>query len=190
MKLNSRTLLIVFLVLLLFGIVQVPKGQDNMTDEEFWSIIHTGRVDQCEQKTENLVAMLEKLSAEQIIDFDRHLQNRLVESYRWDLWAVSYILNGGSSDDDFEYFRAWLIGKGEQAFEAALEDPRAAAEYFQVGDVAECENLLYSSSTAYKTVTGEDLPTLDTRSSEEPSGEPWEEEDLPDLYPELVTKFW
>ncbi len=38
------------------------------------------------------------------------------------------VVNGGCSDDGFEYFRGWLIGQGGAYFEAALKDPERAAD--------------------------------------------------------------
>jgi hypothetical protein len=36
-------------------------------------------------------------------------------------------MNGGCSDDGFEYFRAWLLAQGRDTFEKALEDPDTLA---------------------------------------------------------------
>jgi hypothetical protein len=40
----------------------------------------------------------------------------------------------------------------------------------------------------YKSLTGDEIPypPLNTK---EPAGQPWEEDDLQDMYPELVEKF-
>lgn len=48
----------------------------------------------------------------EIVAFQRALDDRLAESYTWDLWAAAYIINGGCSDDGFDYFRGWLIALG------------------------------------------------------------------------------
>jgi hypothetical protein len=71
----------------------------------------------------------------------------MAESYRWDLWGAAYLINGGCSDDGFEYFRAWLIAQGRQVFEAALRDPDSLAGHPPVRDDpdrddVECEEML------------------------------------------------
>ena len=37
-------------------------------------------------------------------------------------------MNGGGSDDGFEYFQGWLIAHGRSVFEAALLDPDSLAD--------------------------------------------------------------
>ena len=41
------------------------------------------------------------------------MRQRLAEAYRWDIWAIAFIINGGCSDDGFEYFRGWLVRKAK-----------------------------------------------------------------------------
>ncbi len=130
-----------------------------MTTDEFWKIIDTVRAVNLEPDdvAASVQAFLETLPLSEVLEFNNELQLRRVESFRWDLWAVAYIANGGCSDDGFEYFRAWLIAKGRAYFEAALADPiRAAAE--AKFDENECEQTLYAAVTAYHDRTG-DLPS-------------------------------
>ncbi|MFL6076856.1 MAG: DUF4240 domain-containing protein [Mycobacteriales bacterium] len=35
----------------------------------------------------------------------------MAESYQGDLWGAAYLINGGASDDGFDYFRGWLIAR-------------------------------------------------------------------------------
>ncbi|MFC9245678.1 DUF4240 domain-containing protein [Streptomyces sp. NPDC057136] len=44
------------------------------------------------------------------------------------LWAAAYVINGGCSDDGFDYFRGWLIAQGREVFERTAADPDALAE--------------------------------------------------------------
>ena len=37
------------------------------------------------------------------------------------------MINGGSSDDGFHYFRAWLISRGQAVYEAAVANPDSLA---------------------------------------------------------------
>ena len=36
---------------------------------------------------------------------------------RWELWALAYIVRRGCGDDAFDYFKVWVISKGQEAFE-------------------------------------------------------------------------
>src|SRR5207249_5020548 len=38
-----------------------------------------------------------------------------------------YLINGGCSDDGFEYFRGWVILRGRKAYEAAMKNPDSLA---------------------------------------------------------------
>jgi len=44
------------------------------------------------------------------------------------LWAAAYVINGGCSDDWFDYFRAWLTAQGRTIFMAALKNPDSLSE--------------------------------------------------------------
>src|SRR5688572_8132838 len=158
-----------------------------MTIDEFWNLIQKSRryADDCDEQAENLQALLEKLKPEEIIAFSQHFRERLAESYRWDLWAVAFIVKGGCSDDGFEYFRGWLIAQGRKYFEEALADPTKAARRAGNDEEVECEAIFDAALDAYQAKTGEEMPRFQVTYPQEPVGEPWTEDDLPRLYPKL-----
>jgi len=157
----------------------------------FWSLIKKSKrgAEDCDEQAENLAALLTKIEPQEIVDFDRHMRQRLVEAYRWDLWAVAYIINGGCSDDCFEYFRGWLIAQGKEYFEAALLNPENAAKRISAGDEVECERILYAASEAYEQKVGQQLPPSGITQPSEPMGQEWEEDKVEQLYPKLAKKF-
>lgn len=161
-----------------------------MTTDEFWKIIEAARADteSGEADMDAIKSTLEGMKAEEVLGFDRELQRRRAESYRWDLWAVAYIVNGGCSDDGFDYFRGWLISKGRAYFEAALAHPVRAADDAEP-DANECEDLLYIPASVYKGKTGGYPPKSDVPFPSNPVGEAWEEDALEELYPELWERF-
>ena len=71
-----------------------------MNVDQFWEIIRKSRRGalECNAHTEQLIARLRKLEPQEIIDFDQYMRQRLVEAYRWDIWALAFIINGGCSD--------------------------------------------------------------------------------------------
>ena len=161
-----------------------------MNTDQFWNLIETAGEGTTDSSVliDRLKNALASLPAEEIQDFETQLNQRLTESYRWDLWAVAYIVNGGSSDDGFEYFRGWLISQGRAYFEAALRDPQRAADRAEF-DANECEDIIYVAASIYKEKTGEYPPPPENPIPLEPAGEPWEEDDLEELYPDLCKRF-
>jgi hypothetical protein len=154
-----------------------------MDRDGFWALIHaTRRQDwdryesaDCEPHVAAITAALGKLPPQEIIAFYRILDELVWrEAYSWELWAASYQLNGGSSDDTFLYFRLWLVGQGRMAFEAATRDPDSLADLPFIQELAvrspgdlclDCESLGYAAGEAYEQVTGDELPI-------DPLGEP------------------
>lgn len=79
-------------------------------------------------------------------------------------WAAAYVINGGCSDDGFEYFRGWLITQGREVFQQALSDADSLADHPPVQAAAaewedlECELTLGIAYDAYQRATGEPMP--------------------------------
>ncbi len=163
-----------------------------MDNNTFWQLIEKSRkrAEDCEEQAENLIALLAKMPPSDIVEFDKHFHKCLDNAYRWDLWAVAYIVHGGCSDDSFEYFRCWLIGQGQIYFEAALENAESAANNIEPGEDADGESLLYAASQAHEEATGEEeMPDYERARPAEPAGTPWDEEKVDELYPKLAKKF-
>jgi len=169
---------------------RLNKSRALMNVDQFWEIIRKSRrsASECDAHAEQLVTRLRKLEPQEIIDWDQHMRQRLVEAYRWDIWAVAFIINGGCSDDGFEYFRGWLVAQGKEFFETVLSNPEHAARRGREGE-AECEAMLYVAAEAYEAKTGQVLPDTDVDQPDEPAGVPWQEEELEHLYPKLSKRF-
>jgi hypothetical protein len=163
-----------------------------MDQEGFWQLIDDARAESDGNMDEQLAALVSKLSAEtpdEIVAFQRMLDEHMALSYRWDLWAAGYIINGGCSDDGFDYFRAWLIMQGKSVFFDALNDPDTLVDVAGP-DVAEFEPLLSAAWNAYEQRTGAEIP-LDILPPQEPVGARWDDDDdLERMYPRLCAKFW
>jgi Protein of unknown function (DUF4240) len=139
--------------------------------DQFWAVIEGARRDagdpaDAKRVAGQAVASLSARSAEEIIAAEQRLGELLAGSYQVSLWAAASVIQGGCSDDGFEYFRGWLILQGRRVFEAALADPDSLASLPAVHAVAaspvftllECENALYIASEAYEAVVGRPLP--------------------------------
>lgn len=167
-----------------------------MDQAQFWAIIDATRKrsggDQ-DVMREALRESLGVLPTSEIVAFDRITEELVRRAYRWDLWGAAFIMNGGCSDDAFEYFRRWLVAMGREVYENALSDPDSLAavtptllledEYFDF------ESLISPAWDLHEERTGEDMMVdHDLPSESDPAGTPWEEDDLPRLFPRLAKR--
>jgi len=142
---------------------------DAMDMQQFWKLIEDARRQvpdpaDGEEVAARAAALLSAYSREEIVAAGQVLRELMAGSYRTPLWAAAYVINGGCSDDGFEYFRGWLILQGREVFEHVVADPDALADLPLVraqtpgAACLECEDTLYIASRAYRAATGEELP--------------------------------
>jgi hypothetical protein len=98
-----------------------------VTKKQFWEHLERSRRKDADAHADRLVKRLAKLPVKEILDFDRLWEEANSAAYTWNMWGAAYIINGGCSDDGFDYFRGWLILRGRKAFEAALKNPDSLA---------------------------------------------------------------
>jgi hypothetical protein len=98
-----------------------------MTQKEFWEHIEKTKRRDADEHAERLVARLAKRAVNDILDFAHLWDEMLGRAESWAVWGAAYIINGGCSDDGFEYFRGWLILRGRKVYEAALKNPDSLA---------------------------------------------------------------
>ena len=163
----------------------------------------------CEQQTAHLVAALRQRSVDDVLAYEWIEGELLAESYSWDLWGAAYLINGGCSNDGFDYFRGWLLAQGRATWEAAIRDPDSLADHPQVRTLGQqavrtddlwCEAILYVPFDAHEALTGQPL-TAEVREVVEvvegagaepadPMGEDWDFDDNQEVrrrYPRLVA---
>jgi hypothetical protein len=162
-----------------------------MRRDEFWSLIDATRADNPDEHAEAIQIALSKRTAEKIVDFERHMADLQALSYSWKLWGAAYLINGGCSDDGFDYFCGWLILQGQSVFDDALSEPDSLAEVPQLEDGIECEKMLCVAQSAYESVTGNKIPSIPINIPE--LGETWDFDDdaqMKQRYPKLFAKFY
>ncbi|MBO4207328.1 DUF4240 domain-containing protein [Micromonospora echinofusca] len=139
-----------------------------MRTDEFWAVIErarTGADGRVGTIAERVTAELADRDPAEIVGFDRHLARVLAASYREDLWGAAYLINGGCSDDGFDYFRGWLMAQGRAVFARAVTEPDSLAELPVVrraaatGEEFEGGEMLSVALHAYQRATGTELPT-------------------------------
>lgn len=140
-----------------------------MTKEQFWTVIEKARERVPDTRDGSGIAgcaseLLARRPAEEITAAQQTLWELMADSYRSPLWAAAYVVNGGCSDDGFDYFRGWLIAQGRTTFERVLAAPDALAELPHVRAAAaegidlDCEDMLGIAWNAHRKATGRELP--------------------------------
>ena len=101
-----------------------------MNKQQFWSIIDDAKkqASDWEGMIEPLVNSLASLDVSDIMLWQQIFSEYQRLSYKNKLWAAAYVINGGCSDDGFDYFRAWLTAQGKDIYISALYDPETLAE--------------------------------------------------------------
>ena len=163
-----------------------------MTRDQFWETIERARegASDAYEVAAQLQRELESKTLEQIEAFLEHQARLMERSYDWSLWGAAYLLNGGCSDDGFDYFRGWLLAQGQAVFEQALRDPDSLADRVEEMDEATCEDMIGAAVSAYREKTGRypegggmKLPDL---------GPSWDFDDDAEMqrrYPKTFAKF-
>jgi hypothetical protein len=127
-----------------------------MDKSRFWRLIDEARRD-ANPSDQIAPILIDKLAAMEIGEIVRWAQifsMYLRLSYKNKLWAAAYVINGGCSDDGFDYFRSWLIAQGKEVFMRALADPDSLANVDVGPDEAFYEDMLGVGSAAYFKKTG------------------------------------
>lgn len=176
------------------------KAVAPMPDERFWSLV--GRTTKFENQRDRQItalrAELRKLSVDEVEAFENVFDDLMKRSYSWDLWGAAYVIHGGASDDDFEYFRCWLISKGRATFERTLADPDGLADLLapHLAGALEFEEFAYVARGVWGEKTGKDGGEMPNAAAMmyldiKPSGSPFKEDAayLAKRYPKLWRRF-
>lgn len=166
---------------------------DNlMPEESFWQIVKMTK-----DKSKNnyqiqcqlLTDYLSGLSGKEIIQFDRTFTLLMAKSYSFRLWEPAYSLNGGCSDDAFEYFRSWLIAQGKNKFYWTIKYPRLLL-FVGVKELIEnYEGIAYCAYEAYQQKTGLEIPQIQDIEYAD-GGQMFKEGEAFLRYPELALLAW
>jgi hypothetical protein len=167
-----------------------PSTSDAAGADELWAAVDASVI-----KRDGLGSVralherLARLPPEQILRIDHQFQQQLARAHTWELWGAAYLLNGGCSDDCFDYFSAWLLMQGSRVFEAAVANPDSLADYPDLTQPVELEEALSVTRDVYQSVTGKEpdshvpYPKLD---------QGWDLDDQAQQrrhYPKLCAKF-
>ncbi len=150
------------------------KSGELMNEDTYWKIIAESlqRSGDQEGQLEFILNRLKKLSSKDIIGFKLRTDKLMHDSYNDRLWCAAYIMNGGCSDDGFDYFRNWLISRGKNVYYNALANPDSLVSFAGTTEEFEFEDFAYVANDAFEEKT-------------ENSIEDYVEESVNGAYPEI-----
>jgi hypothetical protein len=104
-----------------------------MSVQGFWELVEAARVSAVAPADADSVGrrareLLRAMPLDEVAELARAEWELRARSYRVDLWGAAYLINGGCSDDGFEYFWGWLVAQGRDVFERAVADPDTLAD--------------------------------------------------------------
>lgn len=183
--------------------LEMEKTSRMMEEDFFWNLIERSIENSPDQENQAkfLHTELKQLTPAEIIGFRLRTDKLLYDTYSSEMWCAAYIMNGGCSDDCFEYFRLWVISRGKKTYYKAKENPDSLiSEVDTTLDYYEFEPFWYIPLEAFKQKTGYELydyidnEKFTTREGNYPHFEfTWQEdtpESLENICPELYKKFW
>lgn len=137
----------------------LEKTSEMLDEDRYWSIIQQAQdnTEDLDEMEDYLIEEVEKLTPQEMVGFYLRTHYLLYKAYTSELWCAGYIINGGCSDDGFEYFRIWLISAGKDIYYNALANPDSLADVVETGNDYEFEGITYVPITALANKTGLDL---------------------------------
>jgi hypothetical protein len=187
-------------------LAELKPTAEMMDEEQFWAIVQTAVDEAGDDEDEYLEVVkreLSKLSLKEMIGFRLRTDKLLYDSYTSEMWCAGYLMNGGCSDDGFEYFRLWVISRGRKVYEAAMANPDNLIDYIDDDaemDFFEFESFWYVALEAFEEAVDAELydyiddDNFKTCEGNYPNFEfNWEEdepESMQKLCPRLFEKFW
>jgi hypothetical protein len=186
-----------------FDTTQLTKTAEMLDEDLYWSIIakslkQTNNQDDQEQF---LIKEIGNLTPTQMIGFRLRTDKLLYDTYNSEMWCAGYIMNGGCSDDGFEYFRNWVISRGKETYYKVKENPdNLIDEVDSELEMYDFESFWYVALEAFKQKTEKDLydyiddENFKTKEGQYPQFEfTWQEENpesMKKICPKLFEKLW
>lgn len=187
----------------IFDTTQLAKTAEMLDEDTFWNIVDKSLKNTSNQEDQEqfLIREICKLTPHEIIGFRLRTDKLLYDTYNSEMWCAGYIMNGGCSDDAFEYFRNWIISRGRNVFYKAKENPdNLITEVSKDIEFYEFESFWYVALEAFNQKTGKDLydyiddENFKTQEGQYPHFEfTWQEENpesMKKICPKLFEKMW
>ena len=166
-------------------------------DDRWWNLIAAACVSGAGEKQwrAGLFRELCKLSAEDVLAFDRWFDERVLEAYTFDLTAAKYYATGFGGSDGMYYFRCWLIAQGRTVYYNALQNADSLAD-LPCDDDWEAEIYAVAQKAWAEVMgNGEDVYPLTLPGRHDGArtlGTPWDDENPDELrrrFPRLAARY-
>ncbi|MEY4903140.1 MAG: hypothetical protein RLZZ292_955 [Bacteroidota bacterium] len=106
--------------------VPIEPSAEMLDENLYWKIVAESLEasnNKQEKQEKYLLKRLQALSTTEIIGFKLRTDKLLYDTYTSEMWCAAYLMNGGCSDDSFEYFRNWVISRGKNVYYSAKSNP-------------------------------------------------------------------
>lgn len=143
-----------------FDTTGLKKTSEMIDENKFWGLIDNSLKNTTNQEEQEkfLIKEIFKLTPKEIIGFRLRTDKLLFDTYNSKMCCAGYIMNGGCSDDGFEYFRNWIISRGKNTYYKAKENPdNLINQVNQNIDIYEFESFWYVANEAFRQKTNKDL---------------------------------
>jgi hypothetical protein len=158
----------------------------KMDEIVFWTVMEEARSAAQDKSDfiEILRSALEVFSPKEIRNFQKIFLEKYHALNLSELWAFAFIARRSCGDDEFDYFRAWIISKGKAVYQAAI-DLNMDVLIKSIGDEdIQAEELLYLGEETYESKTGEIMPSVRIK-AQKMKGVRWTEQTLTKIFPDL-----
>ncbi|WP_124636081.1 DUF4240 domain-containing protein [Taibaiella sp. KBW10] len=145
------------------GNMALPPGKiaPVMNELAYWEIINQSLLQSTaqEEQEEFLSDTLAQLSPEQLIGFKLKTDQLLLDAYNGSLWCAAYLMKGGCGEEDFTFFRYWLITRGKKIFDLGIShaDDIAYAVQDNINSAFDFEALATLPAEAFKKTTQKEM---------------------------------
>ncbi len=167
----------------------IIKDNRKINEVIFWELIVQARKNKASNAKfiENISNKLIEFSAKEIKNFYKIFLGYFEKLNHWDVWAFAFIYRNGCGDDEFDYFKSWVISMGPDMYNKILK-LNIDKNDFQNLDDPQLEGFLYLPENIYESITYEEMPNLKIKKQQFP-GKEWDEINLQILYPKLCKEF-
>lgn len=169
---------------------KVSTDKRKMSEDIFWELIGGSRKIS-DDKYAFLEILSEKLSAfkpSEIRKYARIFATKFEELNTWDNWALAYIVRRGCGDDEFDYFKAWVISKGFDSFNKIREKKTADFKDLIGLDDPQFEEMIYIAEEIFEMKTGDFMIPVRVK-KQEISGKTWTEDNVCKIFREICRQF-
>lgn len=138
-----------------------PGFTEPMPEAAYWKLIESSlqNTETLEDQEEYLSEALEKMTPEQLAGFKLRTDQLLMDSYSSALWCAAYLMKGGCGEEDFTFFRCWLISRGQKIYTIGIQHPDdiAFAVQTNTNSAFDFEALQTLPETIFKKKTEQEL---------------------------------